>query len=426
MVTLNTAIRAAQIQESTISGGHLASINSPTADYVLAFDSDQDKFKWVQSNEFVINEIPDGDVNGSNKVFTLSQTPLEHSEQVFLNGLLQERGSSDDYTITSGTITFNTAPEVGDIIMVSYLIHKSNKTTYSNVKYGYSCAGSDGYNPKNQIMRFEFPFDSGVASYVGTTSNPISVLGGCNSSLCGYIFYGGDWFSKRSSIYKMTFPFDSGVANKVGNCNNSMEMPAALNSSIHGFVGSTGLSIVERIAFPFDSGIASMVGNTYHYVGSSSSLNSTNYGYLNSQSVIDRFKFPFDSGVATYVGNMSSSRQRPAGCNSTNYGYYAGGYGAPSGPWVGVSWIDRIQFPFDSGTGVLVGNLSASRHDNGANNSTVYGYIMGGNYGSSYFSIIDRIVFPFNSGVAFHVGNLQYARNCMASIDGTDFVSMFI
>lgn len=70
---------------------------------------------------FYIRETPSGTVNGTNAVFTLANTPVSGSEQVFLNGLLQEPGSGNDYQISGGTITFNAAPPSGARIRVSYI-----------------------------------------------------------------------------------------------------------------------------------------------------------------------------------------------------------------------------------------------------------------------------------------------------------------
>jgi len=55
-------------------------------------------------------EIPSGSINGINKIFILQYLPVEGSEHVYLNGLLQESGISGDYEISNSTITFKEAP----------------------------------------------------------------------------------------------------------------------------------------------------------------------------------------------------------------------------------------------------------------------------------------------------------------------------
>ena len=70
---------------------------------------------------YVVRETPSGSVNGTNTEYTLAFTPVAGSESVFLNGILQEPGTGNDYTIASGTITFLFTPVSGDKIRVSYI-----------------------------------------------------------------------------------------------------------------------------------------------------------------------------------------------------------------------------------------------------------------------------------------------------------------
>lgn len=68
----------------------------------------------------IIRETPTGTINGSNTIFTLAYTPVSGSEEVFLNGILQDPGAGNDYTISGNTITFASAPISGDKIRVNY------------------------------------------------------------------------------------------------------------------------------------------------------------------------------------------------------------------------------------------------------------------------------------------------------------------
>jgi hypothetical protein len=72
----------------------------------------------MMTSHYIVGEKPSGSVNGTNKVFTVAHAPLTGKDQVYLNGILQTRGS--DYTISSSTITFTTAPATGDVIRVIY------------------------------------------------------------------------------------------------------------------------------------------------------------------------------------------------------------------------------------------------------------------------------------------------------------------
>lgn len=69
---------------------------------------------------FVTREVPTGAIDGSNTSFVLANTPTTGTEEVFLNGLLQDQGSGKDYTISGGTITMLAAPLTGEKILVNY------------------------------------------------------------------------------------------------------------------------------------------------------------------------------------------------------------------------------------------------------------------------------------------------------------------
>lgn len=67
----------------------------------------------------VVREIPTGIIDGVNITFTLAYMPIADSEQVYLNGLLQDtRGI--DYSISGSVITFLAPPLSGDRILVTY------------------------------------------------------------------------------------------------------------------------------------------------------------------------------------------------------------------------------------------------------------------------------------------------------------------
>ena len=67
--------------------------------------------------------LEDQSVNcdGTEDEFTIDQTPVANSLQVFLNGLLQQKGADLDYTYAAKVITFVTAPEDGDLLLIHYI-----------------------------------------------------------------------------------------------------------------------------------------------------------------------------------------------------------------------------------------------------------------------------------------------------------------
>lgn len=76
---------------------------------------------YLAPSSVVTRETPAGSVNGSNTAFTLANTPIAGTEQVFWNGLLMEPGAGNDYTISGAEITALSAPVSGDKLRVTYM-----------------------------------------------------------------------------------------------------------------------------------------------------------------------------------------------------------------------------------------------------------------------------------------------------------------
>lgn len=67
----------------------------------------------------IVREIPSGVIDGVNATFTLANAPVANSEQIYLNGLLQDtRGI--DYSISGVIVTFLVPPVSGDRVLVTY------------------------------------------------------------------------------------------------------------------------------------------------------------------------------------------------------------------------------------------------------------------------------------------------------------------
>jgi hypothetical protein len=66
-------------------------------------------------------EAPTGTINGANTTFTLSATPAAAAGVAcFLNGVQQQQGAGNDYTISSSTLTYLTAPPTGEKLICVY------------------------------------------------------------------------------------------------------------------------------------------------------------------------------------------------------------------------------------------------------------------------------------------------------------------
>lgn len=74
----------------------------------------------LSNTNFVDKEIPSGAINGSNTAFSLANTPVAGSEHLYLNGILLESGSGNDYTISGANITLLTTPLTGEKLRATY------------------------------------------------------------------------------------------------------------------------------------------------------------------------------------------------------------------------------------------------------------------------------------------------------------------
>lgn len=70
---------------------------------------------------FVYSEVPTGLINGANTSFALASTPKAGTARVYMNGVRQQAGAGNDYTISGSTITYLAAPLTGDILLVDYV-----------------------------------------------------------------------------------------------------------------------------------------------------------------------------------------------------------------------------------------------------------------------------------------------------------------
>jgi hypothetical protein len=97
--------------------GYISDSNSPRQAYMLWGNV---KLNPSIFYDKVIRETPAGVVDGVNTVFTLTYTPLQNSDEVYLNGQLKYPAGVG-YTLSGNTITFGVAPWVGSLILVKYI-----------------------------------------------------------------------------------------------------------------------------------------------------------------------------------------------------------------------------------------------------------------------------------------------------------------
>lgn len=121
---VGTSLTNAKIWVGT--SGNLAAAVTVGGDATLANDgtitiSVNTSTGFLKYANKITRETPSGTINGSTTAFTLANTPVAGSEEIFLNGILQDAGAGNDYTISGATITMLSAPLTGDKLRVNYM-----------------------------------------------------------------------------------------------------------------------------------------------------------------------------------------------------------------------------------------------------------------------------------------------------------------
>ena len=79
------------------------------------------KIVQQMGSTMVNKETPIGSIDGVNSVFILVNAPVDNSEHVYLNGLLQDSDYGSDYTMDGSKITFVQPPFQGSKIKCTYM-----------------------------------------------------------------------------------------------------------------------------------------------------------------------------------------------------------------------------------------------------------------------------------------------------------------
>ena len=75
----------------------------------------------ITEDDIIRNEVVEPDT-GSDTDYTLANTPVVGTVNIYLNGLLQQPGTGEDYTIDGSSIVFATAVDASDLVIADYII----------------------------------------------------------------------------------------------------------------------------------------------------------------------------------------------------------------------------------------------------------------------------------------------------------------
>lgn len=110
------------------------------------------------SNSFTGGEVPSGTVDGSNATFTLTSTPVSGTLQLYRDGQLMKGGGAD-YTLTTNSIVFTTAPVTGSVLLAFYYYSNAATANADTV---------DGYHANATPTASQIPVLNGIAMLPGT------------------------------------------------------------------------------------------------------------------------------------------------------------------------------------------------------------------------------------------------------------------
>lgn len=282
------------------------------------------------------------------------------------------------------------------------------------------------------VDRILFPFDNGQSVTLNNLMISTCLSGACNSSQFGYLL-AGYTTGFISNIQRLSF---DGTVSYVGNLLQALRYNSSVNSSIHGFSfganypsGSTSASFICRMLFSMDGTNATNQANLQSASHSTAAFNETSYGYMTKGyqsgsyiSSVERIMFPFDSGPTILINSVRSAMYFSGAFNSSQFGYVSGGM--TNGTTYSSS-IDRVTFTWNSGAMTTVGNCSSSGYRQAACNSLINGFTSINNSGNST-SLIERVMFPFDSGTTLFSGNVSNTKLWSISFDNTDFVGQFV
>lgn len=123
-----------------------------------------DFFPSIPVKTVPVTEIATGDVDGANTVFTVNNSPVSADGVIaIIDGGVQVQGV--DYTISGTEITFSSAPILGSIITIFYLIVDTSCSPYGKSSFEFVSKNLRDYN-------YDLSYDGG-----GNLSNIVYDIG---------------------------------------------------------------------------------------------------------------------------------------------------------------------------------------------------------------------------------------------------------
>ncbi|NBP04426.1 MAG: hypothetical protein EBU90_30950, partial [Proteobacteria bacterium] len=225
------------------------------------------------------------------------------------------------------------------------------------------------------------------------------------------------------------FSNDSSTASPRGLLSSAKESLAAAGNSNYGWFGGGApgpLSTVDRIDFSNDSATASVRGPLSLTRSNEAATGNSNYGWFGAgvspSQTVDRIDFSNDSATASPRGNLIIATNQLGATGNASYGWFGGGQ-APGPPYIGYSYVQRIDFSNDLPTASPRGLLSASGYMLAATGNSNYGWFgsRSRDGGATAITTIDRINFSNDSVTASPRGLLNIGRRSASATGNSNY-----
>ena len=109
-LTINITPSLLSVINSALQAGDNISDLNNDAEYITISDI---------SNVIKTNQVLIGTIDGVNNIFTIPDTIIVSTEQIFSNGVLQKK--PDDYNISDSTVTFTFSPNINENLTTHYI-----------------------------------------------------------------------------------------------------------------------------------------------------------------------------------------------------------------------------------------------------------------------------------------------------------------
>lgn len=133
------------------------------ADIVRAYLDELTDFAEASTQVALVrNEVVGGTINGTNTTFTIVGSAVTGSVELYKNGVRQNPGAGNDYTVSGNIITMATAPLSGSVLLADYATSTSQFTAPTTVGIRTNEAVSGTVNGTNKVFTTIAPYIPGT------------------------------------------------------------------------------------------------------------------------------------------------------------------------------------------------------------------------------------------------------------------------